>query len=506
MAALSLALGCGRVAYERVPGHGGVPSPDGPALADADDDALLASPPLGDAGLQGTGAEVAPATDAPGNGARDAGIDAGGTPADRGSPLPPPADAGDTGAVSLPDAAAPVSDAGADTPRPIDAPLVRADAPIGPNDVMPGPDLIFDTSIAADSRAASEPVADDAGADMPAPSLDVTSEVGADASPDANPDIALDAADAADAATVDSAASDASPDAAPMWRFASMPYAAGAARAVVTTDGLHLLGGALDWAGSALYRDHWVLSGSTWSAVPADIPDSDSWDVHGHEYGGRLYWVGGWSGGNRLRMFDPGGNTWSTLRMIPNRYDYGFASGVMGAYLYAFGGHLESVTNATGHRYDFAMDRWFAVAPIPLNNGRGALSSAVVGTRLYVLNGNVDDGTTVLQIYDSNTNVWSTGASLPSHEFEGAAATVVGNEVYFLGGAVNHDASEMSPPAVVTNRVNIYDTVTNTWRLGPPMMVPRMWAAAATYQGEIHVLGGFGADSKALNSHEVLTP
>lgn len=400
------------------------------------------------------------------------------------------------------------------SPTPSDAGLSRSDSGFG------GPldgtgaraaDTGMDAASGApaDSGAPSEPVADadDPGPDVPPPSLDMAPDAGADASPDADTDAAPEMGVDAGA---DSGMSDAATDTMPGWRSAIMPYPSGAATSVVLADGLHYLGGGTNYFGNTRYQDHYVYSVATgiWSATPADVPDNVTWGANGHAYGGQLYLVGGFPNGNRLRVFDPIGNGWTNLRMPTDRLDWGCASGVMGTYLYAFGGYPHATTNAPGHRYDFAVNRWFAVAPIPLNHGGGSLSSAVVGTRLYVLNGNQDDGTTVLQIYDSGTNTWSFGASLLGHLFERAAAAVLGTDVYFVGGAANHDLPDSAPgqPVAVTNRVNIYNTVSNTWTVGPPMMTARMWATAVTYQSELHVFGGFGADINQINSHEVYAP
>jgi N-acetylneuraminic acid mutarotase len=292
-----------------------------------------------------------------------------------------------------------------------------------------------------------------------------------------------------------------------MWRPATLPYTSGAGTAAVLADGLHYLGGASDYDGATRYRDHYVYVAATesWNAAPADLPDSDTWGAGGHVYRGKLYLIGGYPNGDKLRAFDPTTNGWTSLRAPPVVFDWGFASGVIGDGLYAFGGHALADTNADGYRYAFATNTWTKVASLPLNHGRGPLSSAVVGQRLYVLNGNIDDGTTVLQIYDSASDRWSTGASLSGHVYEGATAVAVGTRIYFLGGAADQDISDFSSdPAVLTNALNIYDTATDTWSQGQPMSNAKMYAAAAVYEGNLHVLGGLDARSAQIDDHEVL--
>jgi len=291
------------------------------------------------------------------------------------------------------------------------------------------------------------------------------------------------------------------------WRSLTLPYAAGAAAAAVLPDGLHYLGGSSHYFAESRYQHHYVYDGASdsWSAAPADVPDSDTWGARAHVYQGKVYLLGGFPTGNLLRAYDPLTNAWGSLQASPLPLRWGFASGVIGDALFAFGGEAQEGSNAAGHRYDFGTNLWTPVAPIPQNEGRGALSSAVAGGRMYVLNGNPDDGMSVLQIYDAGSDRWSTGASLEEHAFEAAAAVAVGSKVYFIGGATNQDhADSSSEPVAVTNRVNIYDTIADRWSVGAPINVASMWATAALYEGNVHVLGGLDASSYELRDHEVL--
>ncbi len=293
----------------------------------------------------------------------------------------------------------------------------------------------------------------------------------------------------------------------PMWIQEALPYPSGAAASAVLSTGLHYLGGSNNYKGDTRYTDHYVYDAveKVWSAAPADVPDTDTWGARAHVYQDRLYLLGGWPAGNRFRVYDPSTDAWTSLKAPPVSFEWGFASAVIGAALYAFGGDPGPATNAPGYKYDFNTGAWAPVAAIPLNEREGALSAAAVGARLYVLNGNPNDGTTVLQIYDSLTDSWSTGATLDGHIFEAAAAAAVGTKVYFFGGANRHAISDYSEtPAVVSSTVNIYDSVTASWSTGLSMSVPKMWATAELYEGSIHVLGGLGADSLQLETHEVL--
>lgn len=288
---------------------------------------------------------------------------------------------------------------------------------------------------------------------------------------------------------------------------APLPYVSGAGTSAVLSDGLHYLGGASDYFAATRYRSHHVYDPATgvWSNAPADVPDDDTWGARAHVYQDRLYLLGGYPGANRLRVYDPTTNEWTTLRAPTEPLNWGFASGVIGDGLYAFGGEAHGNRNAPGIRYDFAADQWSDVADIPLNYRRGALASAVVGNRLFVLNGNNDDDETELQIYDAGADDWSEGAVLDGHVFEAAAAVADANRVLFFGGAANQDiADSSSDAALLSDRVNVYDTLTDSWSQGAPLSTPRMWSTAQLFDGRYFVLGGLDASSNEMADYEVL--
>lgn len=285
-----------------------------------------------------------------------------------------------------------------------------------------------------------------------------------------------------------------------------VPYRSGALTSAVLSDGLHVLGGSSDFYASDLLQEHHVYdpASQTWSSSPANIPDDDTWGARAHAFGDRLYLLGGYPAGNRFRVFDRGSNTWNSLPGPPVEFQWGFASAVVDGALYAFGG--DSNDDGLGFRYDFTAMRWTAAASIPDNRGRGSLSSVAVGSRIYVLNGNRDDGTTILQIYDVEGDRWSRGASLSGHGFEAAAAAALGETVYFIGGGDDHDAADFGNSTGVSRALHVYDPARDLWTQGPSMGVRRIWATASVVEGRIHVLGGLDSGSDGLRAHETYAP
>lgn len=292
------------------------------------------------------------------------------------------------------------------------------------------------------------------------------------------------------------------------WTNETLPYSSGAAASAVLSDGLHYLGGASNFYGNTIYRKHYIYDAvsETWRSAPENMPDGDGWGARAHVYKDRLYLIGGYPGGSRMRIYNSDSNTWTASDPLPATFQWGFASGIIGQALYVFGGEPNSSKNAPGYKYDFVAKSWSGVAPIPQNSGRGALSSAVVGDKLYVLGGNTPDGTTILQVYDSASNSWSRGPSLNEHLYEAAAAAADKNLVYFFGGAKDHDIADSGGAAVVSDHVNVYDPVSDKWSTRLPMKLSKMWATAELYNGKIYVLGGMNGSSSQMEDLAVYTP
>ena len=77
---------------------------------------------------------------------------------------------------------------------------------------------------------------------------------------------------------------------------------------------------------------------------------------------------------------------------------------------------------------------------------------------------------------------WESLAPAPTPRTE-AAAVALAEEIYLMGGFVLGGAS--------VPLVEIYDTVTDTWRPGPPLPIPVNHAYAAAVDGTVYIFGGY---------------
>ncbi|WP_375434032.1 malectin domain-containing carbohydrate-binding protein [uncultured Hymenobacter sp.] len=128
--------------------------------------------------------------------------------------------------------------------------------------------------------------------------------------------------------------------------------------------------------------------------------------------------------------------------------------------------------------------QWVTAAPSALERKEG--QSAVVNGQLYTFGGYYGNlqGTNLTQRYDVNTNQWTNlapGLFPVTH----MGVVVVDEQVWLIGGF-----SGEVHPGPVTAAVQVYDTRTNTWNFGPSLPAPRGSNAAALVGRKIHVFGG----------------
>lgn len=217
---------------------------------------------------------------------------------------------------------------------------------------------------------------------------------------------------------------------------------------------------------------------------------------------GKLYIIGGLgSGAGKVQIYDPVTNSWKLGNDMP------FAAGssssaVINGQIYVTGGIIGSSTTTQSAKYNPATNVWTAIAP--MKQGRNHAASATDGTKLYVFGGRgpgsgdsntVANGFDTVQIYNPATNTWvssldsgSTIAPLPQARGGMGKAVYFNGEFYVMGGETQTGAGATDQK--VYNRVDIYNPLTNTWRLGKNMPTARHGIFPVAHAGEIFVAGG----------------
>lgn len=200
---------------------------------------------------------------------------------------------------------------------------------------------------------------------------------------------------------------------------------------------------------------------------------------------GRIWVMGGFdrpgSAEPAVDVFDPAAGTWETPTELPQGVNHaGLAE--LGGRLYLIGGYSGGSFDATDRVqiYDVAAGEWLEGAPLP--TGRGALAVAVVGGRIHAIGGVEMDGrlSDVHEVYDPAADRWERLADMPTPR-EHLAAAAVGGRIYVAAGRANGrnlDAFE------------IYDVATDSWSEGPDVPTARSGVAAAALNGLVYLFGG----------------
>lgn len=306
---------------------------------------------------------------------------------------------------------------------------------------------------------------------------------GADGGP-----LRIDAGSQNDASIVNPAF-DAGPREQPMWMSrADLPAPRGAMG--VARDGkgkIHIVGGDTTYEGGTPDTAHYAYEvDDDGYDLRAPAPDAHQWGPCLLLHKGLLYSFGGWKGGGKLmRRYDPGDDTWSYLAPSPRNHIYGFACGIIDGVIYIVSGAEDSRDKVTDavDAYDISSNTWTQRAPFPAKSK--TVAGAAIGTRLYVIGRGAN-----LDVYDSVTNEWSVGPSI-GRDVKYASAFEYKGSLYVFGGVGATNVDRLDVPSL-------------TWTALPPMSSPRIRVGVAEIVDEIHIFGGFDAQDNAVATHEAL--
>jgi N-acetylneuraminic acid mutarotase len=124
---------------------------------------------------------------------------------------------------------------------------------------------------------------------------------------------------------------------------------------------------------------------------------------------------------------------------------------------------------------------------------RAGLAAAVIGTKIYAIGGRTASGgpcsggeLDTVERFDTDSETWTTLASLPTPRSDAAGIAVKG-KVYVFGGCRRQEDDSIT----VLSRIDIYDPATDAWTTSPDVMPGRR---AAFYQ--VGVSGRDGPASK----------
>jgi serine/threonine protein kinase/N-acetylneuraminic acid mutarotase len=259
-----------------------------------------------------------------------------------------------------------------------------------------------------------------------------------------------------------------------------------AAAAAVVGDRIIVTGG-VDAAGRLLNTTE-IYDGTGWD-LGAPIPTPRQ--LLGAASDGKLvYAVGGTTGTSDLAVveaYDPAANTWTPMPELPEgRSDFGVA--VADARLVAVGGVSSEQVIKGVAALDLTTSTWTSLPD--MGTARHGLAVAAVGKTVYAIGGSTGaaDGeltpsAEALKLAPRKPQPAAEWRSLPDAPTARLmmAWTVLDEQIWVAGGMREGETLQT---------VESYDTRTGAWQPQPPLPIPLHHATAATYRGQVVVIGG----------------
>lgn len=220
-----------------------------------------------------------------------------------------------------------------------------------------------------------------------------------------------------------------------------------------------------------------------------------------------LYVFGAWGGigpgghygdFNFNERYDPNTDTWTSLAPKPTVVTAAPAT-VYNGEIYLFGGSYNYEGKEEPNFYDVveaynpATNTWRFVTNMPIMVMMPAV--ATVGDKVYVIGGYLpeeDRMSTDVMRFDFQTEQWDTNSCepLPNNRARGlvysSAAPVVDGKIFLIGGSEGNWENHWP-----SNKVDIYDTVTNTWQVGTSLPLPLSGHLSLLLNDKIYVIGGY---------------
>jgi N-acetylneuraminic acid mutarotase len=208
---------------------------------------------------------------------------------------------------------------------------------------------------------------------------------------------------------------------------------------------------------------------------------------------GKIYAIGGYNGSYLAvnEMYDPVADAWLTKApMSTPRADFGVA--VVQSKIYVFGGitgpsdyTLPSYTEVT-EVYDPEADTWENLTSMP--TPRYSLTANVINDRVYLIGGfdptkMMSFESNVNEVYEPETNTWTTKASIPQGVWNYASA-ILDNRLYIIGGLVSQPYGPLGSTGTI-NLNQIYDAETDEWSSGAIMPSYQVNLVAGATTGEL---------------------
>lgn len=185
---------------------------------------------------------------------------------------------------------------------------------------------------------------------------------------------------------------------------------------------------------------------------------------------------------------EPACGQWRVLAPMPSLRQELSTASLNGKVFAIAGFDANGMSTDTVEVYDPETDAWTSAAPLPIATNHNV--AAVAGGKLYAFGGTSNR----TFVYDPEQNAWTDVA--PSLFMHGntAAVGVINDRIYVAGGSGG-----------IGNEFEVYDPSTDTWSALAPMGVSRNHTGGGVIDGKFYVVGG-RPGSDAASALEVYDP
>jgi N-acetylneuraminic acid mutarotase len=212
------------------------------------------------------------------------------------------------------------------------------------------------------------------------------------------------------------------------------------------------------------------------------------------ESNGKIYMLGGYPSSRVtsrvVQVYDIASDSWSLGPELPVQNNHGMAATVDGK-IYLIGGQTQaddppgtnSYVNTVYELDPAAGTGWVAKAPMPTSRSSGVV--VVLDGLIYVAGGRPPHETD-FAVYNPATNTWQVLPPLPTarNHFTGAA---INGRVHYVGGRQG-----LGLGMSMTTVHEVFDPQTQTWTTAAPLVPARSGMNGVVARGCFHVWGGEG--------------
>jgi len=212
---------------------------------------------------------------------------------------------------------------------------------------------------------------------------------------------------------------------------------------------------------------------------------------------GKIYIMGGTTGYDQTKpeytfcatneAYDPLTNTWETKDPMPTKKK-SFDANVVDNKIYCIGGDVGN-NNYTevNEVYDPTTDSWTTKAPIPIPVQ--SYQSVVLDNKIYVIITHGPSESNYNQIYDVKSDTWTSGENLPITIAPASVVATTGimapKRIYVIGGfTVN------TTHVIALNTTYVYNPETDVWSSGASMPTSRYGVGVVVIDDVLYAIGG----------------